>query len=232
MPNPSAATPTWSDNHPGLPIDSEVALAEAVAQLRRLDPGPVNRMLAVGGWPPLRRMAPDFSGLATIVVGQQVSTASAGAILGRLKAAVDPLTAAAVAAVGDDVLRGAGLSAAKMQTLRAAAQAVTSGSLCLDGLASLRAEEAHRALVAVKGIGPWTADAYLLFCLDHPDAWPAGDLALQEAARLVLDLDARPSGAQLDVLGERWRPYRAVAARLLWATYRVAKGRSGMPVAP
>ena len=90
------------------------------------------------------------------------------------------------------------------------------------------AEEAHRALVAVKGVGPWTADIFLLFCLGHPDAFPAGDLALQEAAKLALELKKRPDAERLERIAERWRPWRGVAARMLWAYYRGAKARSGM----
>ena len=93
------------------------------------------------------------------------------------------------------------------------------------------AAEAHAALCAVHGIGPWTADIFLLFCLRHPDAWPAADLALQEAARIALKLRKRPDAVKLARIGERWRPHRGVAARLLWAYYRAVKSRSGMALA-
>jgi DNA-3-methyladenine glycosylase II len=94
------------------------------------------------------------------------------------------------------------------------------------------ADAAHEALCAIHGIGPWTADIYLLFCLGHPDAWPAGDLALQEAARLAFGLPARPNAKQINVLAEPWRPWRGVAARLLWAYYRAVKQRDVIPVQP
>ena len=94
------------------------------------------------------------------------------------------------------------------------------------------ADAAHQALCAVHGIGPWTADIYLLFCLGHPDAWPAGDLALQEAARLAFGLPARPNVKQINMLAEPWRPWRGVAARLLWAYYRTIKQRDAVPVQP
>ena len=96
---------------------------------------------------------------------------------------------------------------------------------------ALDAEDAHNALLAVKGVGPWTADIFLLFCLGHPDAFPAGDLALQEAARLALNLKRRPDAARLERIAERWRPLRGVAARMLWAFYRGVKARSGMALA-
>ena len=91
------------------------------------------------------------------------------------------------------------------------------------------ADEAHALLTALKGIGPWTADIYLLFCLGHPDAFPAGDLALQEAARIAFGLEARPGAKELIALAERWRPWRGVAAKVLWAYYRLAKAREGAP---
>ena len=96
----------------------------------------------------------------------------------------------------------------------------------------MSADEAHAALTAVHGIGPWTADIYLLTCLGHADAWPAGDLALQEAARLALALDARPTTKEMGPLAEGWRPWRGVAARLLWTYYRTVKRRDGAPINP
>ena len=102
--------------------------------------------------------------------------------------------------------------------------------LPLERLGELGADEAHALLTTVKGIGPWTADIYLLFCLGHADAFPAGDLAVQEAARLALALPARPPEKELLALAERWRPWRGVAAKVLWAYYRLAKSREGAPI--
>ena len=135
----------------------------------------------------------------------------------------------ALAAASDAALRAPGLSAAKIRTLRAIAAAIDDGSLPIASLAALPADEAHALLTAVKGIGPWTADVYLLFCLGHPDAFPAGDLALQEAARVAYDLAARPSVKEFIALAEGWRPWRGVAAKVLWAYYRLAKARDGAP---
>ena len=189
-------------------------------------------MLDVAGAPPLRRREPGFAGLAWIVVGQQVSVASANAIYGRLNGAFPTLDPASIVAATEEQLRACGLSSPKMKTLRAIATAMTTGTLDLGALAAMNAEDAHAALCAVHGIGPWTADIVLLFCLGHPDAWPAGDLALQEAARLALNLRSRPDAKKLEKIAERWRPHRGVAARLLWAYYRVAKeGRAGMALA-
>jgi len=209
-------------------LDSEAALAQGVAALRAADPV-MERIIAGGAAPPLRKREPGFSGLAAIVVSQQLSVASAAAIWGRFSASHGP-SPAAVLAAGDEALRACGLSAPKIRTLRAVAAAVDSGELPLDRLADLPADEAHALLTTVKGIGPWTADIYLLFCLGHADAFAAGDLALQESARLAYGLPARPSPAELLDLAEAWRPWRGVAAKVLWAHYKIAKQREGVPV--
>ena len=213
--------------HPGPPIANEAALAAALVGLQALDPETVGAMLAVGGPPPLRWREPGFAGLVAIIVSQQVSVASANAMVARLQAAFSPLDAASVLAADETKLKACGLSQAKMNALKALAEATANG-LDLAALAALEADAAHDALIAVKGIGPWTADLFLLFCLGHPDAFPAGDLALQEAARLALGLKQRPDARKLEAIAERWRPLRAVAARLLWAYYRGVKQRAGV----
>jgi len=200
-------------------IDTEADLDVALAALGKVEPRFV-ALMATAGRPPLRRRPHGFAALAAIVVNQQLSTASASAIWGRLAAAFDPFDPAAILRARPARLARLGLSAAKIKTLKAIARAVARGELALAALAELAAEEAHTALTAVHGIGPWTADIYLLSCLGHSDAWPAGDLALQEAARLAFDLRARPTTKELIALGEAWRPYRAVAARILWIYYR------------
>ncbi|MEA2834398.1 MAG: DNA-3-methyladenine glycosylase [Methylobacteriaceae bacterium] len=224
-----AIKPVPRTYHPGPLIDGEATLAIGVAALAAQDAETISHMLEVGGPTPLRRREPGFEGLAAIIVSQQVSTASADAIFGRLRAAIQPLNAQNLRAASEETLRAAGLSAPKIRTLRALAEAIATKALDIEALAGMTAEGAHEKLVAVKGIGPWTADIFLLFCLGHPDAWPAGDLALQEAARLALNLKKRPDTARLEKIGERWRPWRGVAARMLWAYYRARKeGRSGM----
>jgi DNA-3-methyladenine glycosylase II len=211
-------------------LDSEAVLNEGVRALKRKDPV-MRRIVEEGAVPVLRKREPGFEGLAGIIVSQQLSTASAAAIWGRLRARFDPLTPAAILAASDDDLRAPGLSAPKIRTLRTIGAAVADGTLPLEALRDLPADEAHAAMVAVKGIGPWTADIYLLFCLGHPDAFPAGDLALQEAARIAYGLEARPKVNDFVALAERWRPWRGVAAKVLWAYYRIAKAREGAPVA-
>jgi DNA-3-methyladenine glycosylase II len=132
--------------------------------------------------------------------------------------------------LGAAKLARAGLSAPKIRTLKAIAKAIDRGELDLPALTNKPADEAHAALTAVHGIGPWTADIYLLFCLGHADAWPAGDLALQEAMRLMLTLKTRPSAKEMGPLAESWRPWRGAAACMLWTYYRAAKQRDGAPI--
>ncbi len=181
------------------------------------------RVHAVAGAPPLRRRPAGFKGLARIIVGQQLSVASAAAIWDRLEARVQPFTAQELLTVPDRDLRAAGLSRVKIATLRGLAHALDDGTLDLDALTHAPDEIIHAELTALKGIGPWTADIYILFCLARADAWSPGDLALQYAVRDALALDARPGLDEMVAIAEAWRPWRSVAARLLWAYYGVQR---------
>ena len=178
------------------------------------------------GTVPLRLREPGFEGLARIVNSQQISVASANAIWQRLNALVDPFTPQILHALSDADLLGAGLSRPKLKTMRALSQSCLAG-LDVALLAQQPAEEARAALTAIHGIGPWTADIFLMFCAGHPDIFPVGDVALQSIAQQVLDLQQRPTQKQLAVLVQRWLPYRSVAARLLWAYYGLQKSTSG-----
>ena len=228
---PRKKSPPAVRYHPGPLIHSESALQEATAGLLEKDREIVSVLIEIGGPPPLRWREPGFSGLAGIIVSQQVSVASANAIFGRLEKRFQPLDAASLLAADDAALRECGLSLPKMKALRALARAVAHEGLDLDALGALDAHDAHNALIKVSGIGPWTADIFLLFCLGHPDAFPAGDLALQEAAKIALGLKTRPDAQKLEKIAERWRPWRGVAARMLWSYYRGVKQRSGMALA-
>ncbi len=203
--------------------DLENAVHRLVIQDSRLAP-----VLAAAGVPTLRERESGFAGLASIVVAQQLSTASANAIWGRIHAAYDPLTPAAIAKARADRLGRLGLSAAKIKTLKNLARELAALRLDLDALAAEDADSAHQKLIALHGIGPWTADVYLLFCLGHADAWPAGDLAVQEAIRLGFQLTARPTTKETVELAEPWRPLRGAAAYLWWAYYRAIKQREGV----
>jgi DNA-3-methyladenine glycosylase II len=210
-------------------IHTESDLNAGLSALVKADPrfAPI---LEFAGRPPLRRRPGGYAGLAAIVVSQQLSTASASAIWGRLAAAFDPFEPMTIRRARAERLARIGLSAPKIRALKEIGKAVSNGALDLEALAGFEADKAHAMLTAVHGIGPWTADIYLLFCLGHADAWPAGDLAIQEAMRLAFKLKARPTAKEAVALAERWRPWRGAAACLLWSYYRAAKGRSGAPV--
>lgn len=203
-------------------IETEDDIEAGARYLRRACPH-LAKAATLAGPPPLRRWSPGLDGLVRIVVGQQLSVASANAILGRLRALVDPLDAVGLLAASDRDMRVAGLSAAKLATLRDLAAHVTRGDIDFDALSRLPAGEAHAQLTAVRGIGPWTADIYLVLCRGDRDAFAAGDLALQAAVHDLFGLDARPTAMELGAIAERWRPWRGVAARLLWSYYAARK---------
>jgi DNA-3-methyladenine glycosylase II len=203
----------------------QAAMAVLVAQDSRLVP-----ILEKAGMPALRRREAGYAGLVHIVCGQQLSTASAAAIRSRLFAAFDPFHHDAIRLARADKLARLGLSRPKIKTLKAIGAAIAKGRIDLDAIAAMEADNAHAALTALHGIGPWTADIYLLFCLGNADAWPAGDLALQESARIAFRLRRRPDAKAMIRLAEPWRPWRGVAAHLLWAYYHAVKRREGAPV--
>lgn len=205
--------------------DLHAGLAALVAQDPRLAP-----ILETSGMPALRRREGGYAGLCAIVCGQQLSTASAAAIRNRLMTAFDPFHHDTVRLARADKLKRLGLSAAKIKSIKAIGHAISKGQIDLDALAAMEADRAHAALTALHGIGPWTADIYLLFCLGNADAWPAGDLAVQEAVRIALGLRKRPDAKAMVRLAEPWRPWRGVAAHLFWAYYHVVKRREGAPV--
>ncbi len=185
-------------------------------------------VIARTGIPPLRRRESGFASLASIIVSQQLSVASARAVWTRVETVLSPLTPERVLAASDEEMRLSGLSRPKQRTLRALAEALACGRLALAALETATPELVHEQMTAVSGIGPWTADIYLLFCLGHRDGFAAGDLAVQEAAKVAFALPARPRPAELTALAEAWRPWRGVAARLLWAYYAVLKRREGV----
>jgi DNA-3-methyladenine glycosylase II len=205
--------------------DLEAALAELLRQDQRLVP-----VAEKAGPFALRQREGGFAGLCAIVCGQQLSTASAAAIRDRLFAAFDPFHHDIVRRARTDKLKRLGLSAPKIKSIRAIGKAVAEGHIDLERVGNMDADEAHAALTALHGIGPWTADIYLLFCLGHADAFPSGDLAVQEAARIAFGLRKRPDAKALTKMAEAWRPWRGVAAHLLWAYYHAVKKRDVVPV--
>jgi DNA-3-methyladenine glycosylase II len=173
------------------------------------------------GLPPVRRGEEGLPGLLRILMAQQVSVASARAIIARLEAAVPGLEAEALQHFGEAELRALGLSRQKAQYLRGLTEMTLSGALDFAGLRALDDEEAIAGLCRAKGVGRWTAEIYLLFCLGRPDVFPAGDLALQVAMQRLLRQRARPDAKKAAAVAKRrWRPYRGAAARFLWHFYR------------
>jgi DNA-3-methyladenine glycosylase II len=208
-------------------LNTQADLEEAIERLVKQDPR-FQPILDTTGVPSLRRREPGFVGLAHIVCGQQLSTASAAAIWSRLIAAFGPFHHETLHRAPADRLGRLGLSAAKIKTLKHIASELAAGRLNLEVLAEEDADVAHHTLTALPGIGSWTADIYLLFCLGHGDAWPAGDLAVREATRIGLGLRERPSEKQMAPLAEPWRPVRGAAAHLWWSYYRAVKKREGL----
>jgi len=204
-------------------------IAHGLDALCTLDPR-LEKVRGMAGDVPLRLSRPGFRSLASIIVSQQVSRASADAIFGRLANLLDPLTPQAILEADDALFREAGLSRPKQRGLIAAAQAAADG-LDLHHLCSLDAKEAMAMLTAVPGIGPWTAEVYLLFAAGHPDIFPARDVALQSAVGHVLGIAPRPPEKALIKLAESWSPWRGIASRLFWAYYRETRGRDAAPPA-
>lgn len=208
-------------------IESDDDVRAGIRALRRKCDA-VRRMHDLVGDPPLRRYTPDFEALARIVVGQQLSIASAGAIWGRV-AAMGPMSAKAMLRHTPERLAAAGLSGGKIRTLQALSAAVAQEGLDFAELVQLGDEAVRERLVQIHGVGPWTADIFVMFAIGRADAWASGDLALQVAAGRVLGLEARPTAAELTEIAERWRPWRGVAARLLWAHYAHKPGAEKVP---
>ena len=193
-------------------------LRPALEALAARDPD-IARHYARCGLPPERRRPLGFAGLVQIIAAQQVSAASASAIVGRLEAALRPCTPEGFLELDDGALRAIGLSRPKMRYCRALAEDLLAGRIDLDGLVGLDDQAAIEHLVRAKGIGVWSAEIYLLFALRRPDVWPADDLAVRVAVQRLKGLDARPGRAEMVALAAPWRPHRSAAARFLWHLY-------------
>ena len=203
-------------------IQGDACVAEGAEWLAARDPR-MARALELTGPLPLRLRPDGFDQLLGAIVSQQVSVASAAAIRARMQAAGFD-DAETVASAREEDLRAVGLSRQKIRY----AQALARAGLNYDALRDLPTEAVIANLTAVPGIGQWTAEIYAMFSLGRADVFAPGDLALQESARLVFDLEARPGEKRLRSMAEVWSPWRSVAARLLWAYYRVDKNREGI----
>ncbi len=203
-------------------ILGDACVAEGAAYLADIEPR-FSAALRETGPLPLRLREDGFAELLSAIISQQVSVASAAAIWGRMRAAgmTDP---ACVARATEEDLRACGLSRQKIRYSQALAEA----RIDYEALRTAPTETVIDTLVEVPGIGRWTAEIYAMFSLGRADVFAPGDLALQQSARILFDLEARPTDRQLRLLSEAWAPWRSVAARILWAYYRVAKNREGI----
>lgn len=204
----------------------EATLPTHLAALADADPA-FARAFARIGPPRMRVWEPGFSTIVDIIMGQQVSTASARAIRAKLSAAFDPLTPEALAAAEPEALRACGLSRQKIAYVGDLARRIVDGRLALDRLPGMEDEAAVAELTAVKGLGRWSAEIYLLFALGRGDVWPAEDMALQEAVRHLRGLPDRPKGRAARDAAEPWRPWRGAAAHFCWHLYHHLSGRAG-----
>jgi DNA-3-methyladenine glycosylase II len=210
-----------------LHLNTQADLESAVLALVKQDPR-LRPVFELAGMPALRRREPGYAGLAAIVCGQQLSTASAAAIWARLTAAFDPFHHDTLRRTRADRLGRLGLSAAKIKTLKSLAREIAAERLNLDVLANEDADAAHHTLLSQDGTGPIDVPLCMVMWVGHGDAWPAGDLAVQEAVKIGLGLKRRPTVKEMAPLAEPWRPMRGAAAHLWWAYYRAIKKREGV----
>ena len=197
---------------------TESEFAASISKLTALDED-LSLVVEHHGSPPFWIRDPGFATLVRIILEQQVSLASARAACDRLLAATAPLTPESLLTLDNETLRGIGFSRQKASYARGLAEHLRDGRLDLTGLANLPQDEVYHQLLRIKGIGPWSAQVYLLMALRRPDIWPTGDLALVFAMQEVKRLPQRPSADEMVVLAKPWRPWRAVAARILWHFY-------------
>jgi len=208
---------------------TEEFFAQAIAELAQRDPD-LARVLEEYGSPPLWVREPGFPTLVYIILEQQVSLASARALYQRLQEVVRPFTPARFLKLTEVEMRKLGFSRQKAHYTRLLAEAIQRREFNLKALHDLHEDHAREKLIALKGIGRWTADIYLLSALRHPDIWPIGDLALATAVQEVKRLRQRPSPEKLEKMSAPWRPWRAVAARLFWHAYLRKRGQSSATV--
>jgi DNA-3-methyladenine glycosylase II len=215
-----------STNKSAPPPLTRKTFREAVSHLSGVDPD-LARVVSRFGPPPLRKREPGFSTLVLIILEQQVSLASARATFERLKTSCNPLTPERFLKFTDPRLKAVGFSRQKTLYCRELSGEILRGNLDFGKLKRLDDREAKARLLELKGVGHWTADIYLMTAMMRPDIWPSGDLALAAAAQEVIRLASRPPPEELDEIAEPWRPWRTVAARILWHHY-LSKGNGGI----
>lgn len=208
-------------------LTSEAVLARHLAALSAADPR-LAAIIARAGPVGLRTTPGGFHGLAKIICGQQLSVASAAAIWTRFAAIEGALAPHSYITLDEGMIRATGFSAGKIRTLRGVAEAVVAGALDFSHVESLPAEAAIAALTGLHGVGPWTAEVYLLFCAAHPDVFPGGDLALQKAVAHALGLPGRPDARAIAPITRAWSPYRGAAALMFWRYFAALRDREGI----
>ncbi len=177
------------------------------------------------GNPPFWTHAPGFPGIVMSILAQQVSLESAKAAFIKLENSIDSFNPEAFLSLDDDTLRAIGFSRQKASYVREVARGIIAGEIDLKALESMENDDARKYLMKLRGIGAWTADTYLLFSLRRPDVWPSGDLALAKAIQGLRGLAKTPGSEEVDGIALNWRPWRAVAARILWHYYLCERGR-------
>lgn len=248
-PEPIGQEHLWakSDNADATRADSRtlgpIPIRSALAVVRRLDATTFNEgtdllcnednALAEAierfGRPEFWHRQPGFRCLVLLILEQQVSLESGAAMYRRLNETAEGVSASSIIRIGADKMRSIGVTRQKADYLYSLAHLVADGTLDIESLASLSADDARSRLMSIKGIGPWTADAYLLSVLLHPDAYPVGDRALQVGVGEVLGMTHTPDEVELELVSEPWRPIRAVAARIVWHSYLTRRGRAEPP---
>jgi len=204
---------------------SQRTFLHGISVLAGKDPD-LAHVVTIFGNPPFWIHPPGFPGVVIAILAQQVSLESANAAYAKLEKAIGTISPEGLLALPDDALRAVGFSRQKASYVRGVAQGIISGATRLQDLEASDDDDARKRLMQVRGIGSWTADTYLLFALRRPDAWPSGDLALTRAIQEIKGLVTMPSSEEADAIAGRWRPWRAVAARILWHHYLSARGRS------
>ncbi len=193
-------------------------LIQAVGELSSTDKS-LARVIECHGPPPMWGRKAGFAALVKIILEQQVSLASADAVFRRLNSAVPEVSPEHINTLSIDGMRELGFTRQKATYCEGLALSILSGEMKLDRLKRMSDVDAHNALLKIRGIGPWTANIYLLMALRRPDVWPDGDLALAESARRIKRLKQRPSYERLNKMAQKWKPWRSVAARILWHAY-------------
>ena len=204
---------------------TETTYQRGISELTERDPD-LAAVVSRWGNPPFWLHPPGFAGMVLAILAQQVSLESAKATFTRLENVIGNITPETFKSLDADKLRGIGFSRQKASYIRGVAEDITTGKLDMDALEFLEDDPARKRLLQIRGIGAWTADTYLLFALRRADAWPSGDLALAKAVQELWGLTRVPEFKEVDSVANKWRPWRAVAARILWYYYLCERGRA------